>query len=49
MGWGWARAAGERLRQRARGLEALREACRQYPLFCCILLGLSAATLLLNR
>ncbi|XP_077668904.1 sorting nexin-14 isoform X5 [Eretmochelys imbricata] len=49
MGWGWARAAGERLRQRARGLEALREVCRQYPLFCCILLGLSAATLLLNR
>ncbi|XP_053878525.1 sorting nexin-14 isoform X1 [Malaclemys terrapin pileata] len=46
MGWGWAR---ERLRQRARGLEALREVCRQYPLFCCILLGLSAATLLLNR
>ncbi|XP_068005151.1 sorting nexin-14 isoform X4 [Melanerpes formicivorus] len=46
---GWVRAAGQRLRQRARGAEALRETCRQYPLICCILLGLGAATLLLNR
>ncbi|KAM7117185.1 sorting nexin-14 isoform 2-T2 [Ciconia maguari] len=46
---GWVRAAGERLRQRARGAEVLRETCRQYPLFCCLLLGLGAATLLLNR
>ncbi|KAM6271087.1 sorting nexin-14 isoform 2-T2 [Spheniscus humboldti] len=46
---GWVRAAGQRLRQRARGAEALRETCRQYPLFCCLLLGLGAATLLLNR
>ncbi|XP_030345203.1 sorting nexin-14 isoform X1 [Strigops habroptila] len=45
----WVRAAGERLRQRARGAEVLRETCRQYPLFCCLLLGLGAATLLLNR
>ncbi|XP_075354426.1 sorting nexin-14 isoform X3 [Mycteria americana] len=46
---GWVRAAGERLRQRARGAEVLRETCRQYPLFCCLLLGLGAATVLLNR
>ncbi|XP_064303744.1 sorting nexin-14 isoform X2 [Phalacrocorax carbo] len=46
---GWLRAAGQRLRQRARGAEVLREACRQYPLSCCLLLGLGAATLLLNR
>ncbi|XP_075001522.1 sorting nexin-14 isoform X2 [Calonectris borealis] len=46
---GWVRAAGQRLRQRARGAEVLRETCRQYPLFCCLLLGLGAATLLLNR
>ncbi|KAM4679130.1 sorting nexin-14 isoform 1-T1 [Amazona ochrocephala] len=45
----WVRAAGERLRQRARGAEVLREVCRQYPLFCCLFLGLGAATLLLNR
>ncbi|KAM9018584.1 sorting nexin-14 isoform 1-T1 [Ara ararauna] len=45
----WVRAAGERLRQRARGAEVLRETCRQYPLFCCLFLGLGAATLLLNR
>ncbi|XP_061225728.1 sorting nexin-14 isoform X2 [Neopsephotus bourkii] len=45
----WVRAAGEWLRQRARGAEVLRETCRQYPLFCCLLLGLGAATLLLNR
>ncbi|XP_044277622.1 sorting nexin-14 [Varanus komodoensis] len=43
------RAAGERLCRRVRGVEALRETCRQYPLFCCILLALSAATLLLSR
>ncbi|XP_068271416.1 sorting nexin-14 isoform X2 [Nyctibius grandis] len=46
---GWVRAAGQRLRQRLRGAEVLREVCRQYPLFCCLLLGLGAATLLLNR
>ncbi|XP_053143186.1 sorting nexin-14 isoform X2 [Hemicordylus capensis] len=45
----WVRAAGERLCQRVRGAEALRETCRQYPLFCCILLGLIIATLLLSR
>lgn len=45
----WLRAAGQRLRQRLRGAEVLRETCRQYPLFCCLLLGLGAATLLLNR
>ncbi|NXK80720.1 SNX14 protein, partial [Amazona guildingii] len=45
----WVRAAGERLRQRARGAEVLREVCRQYPLFCCLFLWLGAATLLLNR
>ncbi|NXP12824.1 SNX14 protein, partial [Thinocorus orbignyianus] len=43
------RAAGRRLRQRVRGAGVLRETCRQYPLFCCLLLGLGAATLLLNR
>ncbi|XP_065488980.1 sorting nexin-14 isoform X1 [Caloenas nicobarica] len=42
---GWVRAA----RQRARGAEVLRETCRQYPLFCCLLLGLGAATVLFNR
>ncbi|XP_074752085.1 sorting nexin-14 isoform X3 [Athene noctua] len=46
---GWVRAAGQRLRQRARSAEVLRQICRQYPLFCCLLLGLGAATLLLNR
>ncbi|XP_066468599.1 sorting nexin-14 isoform X2 [Tiliqua scincoides] len=45
----WVRVAGERLCQRVRGAEALRETCRQYPLFCGVLLGLSAATLLLSR
>ncbi|NXO04261.1 SNX14 protein, partial [Rhinopomastus cyanomelas] len=45
---GWLRAAGQRLRQRARGAEALREGCRQYPLSCCLLLALLAATLLLS-
>ncbi|XP_053457628.1 sorting nexin-14 isoform X6 [Nycticebus coucang] len=43
-----ARAVGERLRQRLR-LDAGRELCRQYPLFCFLLLGLSAASLLLHR
>ncbi|NWQ75939.1 SNX14 protein, partial [Columbina picui] len=42
---GWVRAA----RQRARVAEVLRETCRQYPLFCCLLLGLGAATVLFNR
>ncbi|NXL27242.1 SNX14 protein, partial [Glaucidium brasilianum] len=46
---GWVRAAGQRLRQRARSAEVLWQICRQYPLFCCLLLGLGAATLLLNR
>ncbi|XP_009563081.2 sorting nexin-14 isoform X1 [Cuculus canorus] len=46
---GWARAAALRLRQRVRGAGAVREVCRQYPLSCCLLLGLGAATLLLNR
>ncbi|XP_027755279.1 sorting nexin-14 isoform X3 [Empidonax traillii] len=46
---GWLRAAGQRLRRRLRGAEALRDTCRQYPLSCCLLLGLGAATLLLNR
>ncbi|KAG8124063.1 putative Sorting nexin-14-like protein, partial [Naja naja] len=45
----WARAAVERLCQRARRVDVLRETCRQYPLFCCILLGFSVATLLLSR
>ncbi|XP_020648291.3 sorting nexin-14 isoform X2 [Pogona vitticeps] len=45
----WARVAGERLCRRLRGLEALRDICRQYPLFCCLLLGLSVATLLFSR
>ncbi|KAM6368192.1 sorting nexin-14 isoform 1-T1 [Alca torda] len=45
----WLRQVGQRLRQWARGAEVLRETCRQYPLFCCLLLGLGAATLLLNR
>ncbi|KAM3851269.1 sorting nexin-14 isoform 1-T2 [Vipera latastei] len=45
----WARAALERLCQRARRVDFLRETCRQYPLFCCIFLGFSVATLLLSR
>ncbi|KAJ7403708.1 hypothetical protein WISP_149524 [Willisornis vidua] len=44
----WLRAAGRRLR-RLRGAEAVRESCRQYPLSCCLLLALGAATLLLHR
>ncbi|XP_060092670.1 sorting nexin-14 isoform X2 [Heteronotia binoei] len=37
----WLRA-GERLCQRA--VEALREICRQYPLLCCMILGLSVVS-----
>ncbi|NXQ37193.1 SNX14 protein, partial [Alaudala cheleensis] len=37
------------LLRRLRGAEGLREICRQYPLSCCLLLGLGTATLLLNR
>ncbi|XP_004674117.1 PREDICTED: sorting nexin-14 [Condylura cristata] len=44
----WVRAVGEKLKQRLR-LDVGREVCRQYPLFCCLLLCLSAASLLLNR
>ncbi|XP_041336272.1 sorting nexin-14 isoform X6 [Pyrgilauda ruficollis] len=46
---GRVRAAGRRLLRRLRGAEGLRETCRQYPLSCCLLLGLGTATLLLNR
>ncbi|TRZ24690.1 hypothetical protein HGM15179_002392 [Zosterops borbonicus] len=46
---GGVRAAGRRLLRRLRGAEGLREACRQYPLSCCLLLALGTATLLLNR
>ncbi|XP_030123409.1 sorting nexin-14 isoform X4 [Taeniopygia guttata] len=46
---GGVRAAGRRLLRRLRGAEGLREICRQYPFSCCLLLGLGAATLLLNR
>lgn len=44
----WIRTMGEKLKQRLR-LDAGREICRQYPLFCFLLLCLSAASLLLNR
>ncbi|XP_019508024.1 PREDICTED: sorting nexin-14 isoform X3 [Hipposideros armiger] len=44
----WVRAMGEKLKQRLR-LDVGREICRQYPLFCFLLLCLSAASLLLNR
>lgn len=44
----WVRTIGERLKQRLR-LDVGREICRQYPLFCFLLLCLSAASLLLNR
>lgn len=44
----WVRSIGERLKQRLR-LDVGREICRQYPLFCFLLLCLSAASLLLNR
>lgn len=42
------RTIGCRLKQRLR-LDVGREICRQYPLFCFLLLCLSAASLLLNR
>ncbi|XP_062954226.1 sorting nexin-14 isoform X12 [Cynocephalus volans] len=44
----WVRTVGEKLKQRLR-LDVGREICRQYPLFCFLLLCLSAASLLLNR
>ncbi|XP_022359186.1 sorting nexin-14 isoform X7 [Enhydra lutris kenyoni] len=44
----WVRAMGEKLKQRLR-LDVGREICRQYPLFCFLLLCLSVASLLLNR
>nr|XP_036878771.1 sorting nexin-14 isoform X8 [Manis javanica] len=44
----WARAMGKKLKQRLR-LDVGREVCRQYPLFCFLLLCLSVASLLLNR
>lgn len=44
----WVRTIGGRLKQRLR-LDVGREVCRQYPLFCFLLLCLSAASLLLNR
>uniref|UniRef100_A0A4W2IR17 Sorting nexin-14 n=1 Tax=Bos indicus x Bos taurus TaxID=30522 RepID=A0A4W2IR17_BOBOX len=44
----WVRTIGEKLKQRLR-LDVGREICRQYPLFCFLLLCLSAASLLLNR
>lgn len=46
--WSWVRTIGGRLKQRLR-LDVGREICRQYPLFCFLLLCLSAASLLLNR
>nr|KAF6463191.1 sorting nexin 14 [Molossus molossus] len=44
----WVRTVGEKLKQRLR-LDVGREICRQYPLFCFLLLCLSAASLLFNR
>uniref|UniRef100_A0A667G062 Sorting nexin 14 n=1 Tax=Lynx canadensis TaxID=61383 RepID=A0A667G062_LYNCA len=44
----WVRTMGEKLKQRLR-LDVGREICRQYPLFCFLLLCLSVASLLLNR
>ncbi|XP_006870707.1 PREDICTED: sorting nexin-14 isoform X2 [Chrysochloris asiatica] len=44
----WVRSIREKLKQRLR-LDVGREICRQYPLFCFLLLCLSAASLLLNR
>uniref|UniRef100_A0A8C9E0Q9 Sorting nexin 14 n=1 Tax=Phocoena sinus TaxID=42100 RepID=A0A8C9E0Q9_PHOSS len=44
----WVRTLGEKLKQRLR-LDVGREICRQYPMFCSLLLCLSAASLLLNR
>uniref|UniRef100_A0A804HHZ6 Sorting nexin 14 n=2 Tax=Homo sapiens TaxID=9606 RepID=A0A804HHZ6_HUMAN len=43
----WVRTMGQKLKQRLR-LDVGREICRQYPLFCFLLLCLSAASLLLN-
>lgn len=37
------------VRRRLKVLDVLREAGRQYPLFCFGLLGLLSATVLLNR
>lgn len=52
VGWtemgSWMRTVAVRLKQRLR-LDVGREICRQYPLFCFLLLCLSAASLLLNR
>uniref|UniRef100_A0A5F9C7A9 Sorting nexin 14 n=1 Tax=Oryctolagus cuniculus TaxID=9986 RepID=A0A5F9C7A9_RABIT len=44
----WVRSVAGKLKQRLR-LDVGREICRQYPLFCFLLLCLSAASLLLNR
>ncbi|XP_044531317.1 sorting nexin-14 [Gracilinanus agilis] len=44
----WVRTVGEKLKQRLR-LDLGREICRQYPLFCFLLLCLCVASLLLNR
>ncbi|XP_062042437.1 sorting nexin-14 isoform X3 [Lepus europaeus] len=44
----WVRSVVGKLKQRLR-LDVGREICRQYPLFCFLLLCLSAASLLLNR
>lgn len=44
----WVRTICGKLKQRLR-LDVGREICRQYPLFCFLLLCLSAASLLLNR
>uniref|UniRef100_D6RH84 Sorting nexin 14 n=2 Tax=Mus TaxID=862507 RepID=D6RH84_MOUSE len=44
----WVRTICGRLKQRLR-LDVGREICRQYPLFCFLLLCLSVASLLLNR
>ncbi|XP_058422665.1 sorting nexin-14 isoform X5 [Diceros bicornis minor] len=44
----WVRTTWEKLKQWLR-LDVGREICRQYPLFCFLLLCLSAASLLLNR
>ncbi|XP_055113677.1 sorting nexin-14 isoform X9 [Symphalangus syndactylus] len=44
----WVRTMGQKLKQRLR-LDVGREICRQYPLFCFLMLCLSAASLLLNR
>uniref|UniRef100_A0A2K6MXA3 Sorting nexin-14 n=1 Tax=Rhinopithecus bieti TaxID=61621 RepID=A0A2K6MXA3_RHIBE len=43
----WVRTMGEKLKQRLR-LDVGREICRQYPLFCFLLLCLSAASLYIH-